>query len=103
MLISSIALKIYVIDSEAEAGPLWTPASGQPEVKPKKSGPLSPAALGAGTGAHGPYQELFFMQEFLFNGFFFWPHLAACGSSWAGLRTHAAAVTSATAATMLDP
>lgn len=71
MLISSIALKIYVIDSEAEAGPLWTPASGQPEVKPKKSGPLSPAALGAGTGAHGPYQELFFMQEFLFNGFFF--------------------------------
>lgn len=33
MLISSIALKIYVIDSEAEAGPLWTRASGQPEVR----------------------------------------------------------------------
>lgn len=39
--------------------------------------PLSPPALGAGTGALGPFQKAFFMQDFLFSGIWSFVHLAS--------------------------
>lgn len=56
---------------------LWPTRS---EVLPdlgSTSGPLSPPALGAGTGAHRPFQKAFFMQEFLFSGVWSFVHLAS--------------------------
>lgn len=69
MLISSIALKIYIIDSEAEEGPLWTPASGQLEVRAPRLGlhtwALVTSRFGSWDWSTAAFSEAFLHARFL--------------------------------------
>lgn len=56
---------------------LWPKRSEMLPNMGSTSGPLSSPALGAGTGAHGPFQKAFFMQDFLFSGIWSFVHLAS--------------------------